>query len=331
VNEPQRFILETPTPLDELSVKDLLTKLVAGEGDRTKTLKALKGNDDVRSALGKTNEIIVPNADGGVNVDETVKYIASLAPTFGQKTRKVAGQFPITIEQAFDLTRMVMFNPITLDVVYVGVADKFGLGLVLSELDEKIVKALTWGLITGHEAMPRDLDEFAQEELFEQLFGERLPARVRRVMEDYQRAVQKGDLVAQGIICRMSEEQAQQLLSQFSGGGSGAPSSASTSRSSGTDYEALVRQHAELSPETLRIDGHNHIQNDKICEQFSMNGHNNIARRVVVMDGGSVDGHANLVELIMPPRKDVRRGGHNNSVKVTNMTWENIARHLGLV
>ncbi|HET6746856.1 MAG TPA: hypothetical protein VFH06_01990 [Candidatus Saccharimonadales bacterium] len=333
MSEPQEFVLKAPTPLSEMSVKELLQLAIEGKGDTSKVLNFLKAHEDVRAAQYKTegtNEIIVPNADGSVNVDETVKYITNLASKFGRTIRKVAGQYPITIDEAFNLTRMVMIDPVALEFVYVGDPDKYGLGLVLSELDEGILKALNWALITGHEAMPRDLDKFAQEEFFEQLFNDRLPARVRRIIDDHKRAVTKGDLVAQGVVCRMSEEQATQMLGQFGGGGV-TMSGGSAGRSSAVDYEALVREHAALYRSDITITSYNREVKGKICSQLNIHSYNTIVRNTVVLDSCRVTSYSNVVDIIMPPGKDVDDSSYSNSVNVTNMTWEQIARHLGLV
>ena len=324
---PIAVTIQQEKPLSERSLSELLQLLVDKQGDRRHVLKAFEADQDVKAALAKTKLIIVPAADGGVNIPETVAYIDRLARPFGQVAHKVAEVYPVTIAQAFDTSNKVIINFVTGKPTYVGEADEFSMGLVFSDLDEKIIKAGLWGVLTGHDYAFRSNDVVEQEEFLEQLFQENLPRRMKRVIEDYERALASGDPEAQGIVYLLSEEKALELLGRFGGGASPAASEAHDE----AYYEKLVRDALSVRPSSIRVVGHNGGKRNEACLQLYIAGHNHIVRDTIVLDDGEVNGHNHIVNVTMPPRRDLRVYGHNHSVQVTNKTWRQIAHDLGLV
>lgn len=209
------------TPLDELPLGELLRRLNAKDDNQRLLLDTLWANGDVRAALQKTraafntDAIVVPNTNGGIDVDATVAYIEHIVLPFGQLLYRTGNVYPTSIEEALGLTRMVMFNFITRDIVYVGQADKFGLGLVFSNLPEKVIKAGLWGLATNHPFMFRSDNAAEQAQFFGKLFTDVLPFEMQRVLEDYERAIASSDMTARSIVCEAPEKQAEQLVRQL--------------------------------------------------------------------------------------------------------------------
>jgi hypothetical protein len=335
--EPMHIVLEEKTPLGEMEPGELLDMLVGKKGNTRKVLATFVVHPEVAPAIVKAEgRIIVPSADGGVNVEATLAYIAKLLLPFNKAERQVDGKFPITADKAFGVTRLVTINLITREINYVGEAD--GYGVVISALPDERYYPFFWALTTGHPRMPITDDEDEIETYLEQIFApeDQLKRRWKVILEDFAEAQRRGDFSTRGLFREMTEEQALEMIKQVSGrvdiGGSITEVAPAT-----PDYEQLVREYVDsklslLPSENLRITGNHHIMSDTgICRRIVVGGNHNIVRNQLMLDGGIVTGNHNQVVVIAPPRVGVDNQGSHNVVRITNMTWENIFGYLGLV
>ena len=310
------------------STLDLLKRLAAGE-DVTETIRILKLKPEVAEALRKADgeAIVVPTADGKIDPVATLGYIEKLVRSFGKAQRKVNDQFPVTLEEATSQNHMVTINPITNEIVYVGEEDEYGVDI--SKLSDARYYALVCAAMVGHDYWPKSLEKFEIETYLEEIFAEKPNRRWAQIFEDYERAKARGDLMTTQLIPRrLSEKQAMELLGQFEGKATTPLQQPAVSQE--PDYEALVRQHAQLYPESIRIQASGNTVTGGICETLRLSASGCRVEGVIVLDGGHINGSGNYIHAYMPPRKDLNNNGSGNDLRVTNVSWKEIAQMRGI-
>jgi hypothetical protein len=327
-DDPQRVIVEMPKALADHTIRELLNMLAENKGETSEVLAVLTAKPEVVGALGKANDkIVVPTGDGAIDPQATSDYIKELNLRFSEPQRKVNGKFPVTLDQVLNLTRLVTLNPLTLKVNYVGVKDTFG--VVISDLPDERYFALLWALLTDHPRMPRTTDEDEIETYLEQIFAdtESLKRRWTVIFEDYAEARRNGDVTAQTLIRQMTEDQAAQLLGRLGG------ATPSGSTPTPVDYEKVVRAHfaeiAQLRETGAVVRGYSKTVTGKYTS-LTISAYDVYVDNAVVIDEMRITKYNVRGGVIMPPHTRLYDSGYNNSVRVTNVTWQEIAERLNL-
>lgn len=326
-SDPQRVIVEMPKALADHTVRELLDMLAENKGETSEVLAVLTAKPEVVAALGKASDkIVVPTDDGKIDPHATSAYIKELSLRFSEPQRKVNGKFPVTLDQALNLTRLVTLNPLSLKINYVGVKDTYG--VVISNLPDERYFALLWALLTDHPRMPRTTDEDEIETYLEQIFadGENLKRRWKVIFEDYAQARQDGDVMTQGLIRQMTEDHAAQLLGRLGG------ATPAVSKPAPVDYEQVVRAHfaeiAELRSTSAVVTGYNKSVTGSYTS-LTIAGYNITVNAIVLEDARITEYNVRGV-ITMPPHRQVIDSGYNNRVRQENVTWREIAERLNL-
>lgn len=331
---PQHIVVETARGVGELSTYELLERLTQSKhkGSTNEVILALQAKPDVIKAIGMTEgAIVVLTADDKLNPQATYDYIGRLGRKFGRRERQVNGKAPTTLDRALKRSEMVTLNPLTKDVEYVGVANEYG--IVMSDVPSELYQAVAWAEMSGHGFFPPPtIDQVELTRHHQELFTPE-GIRAQRILEDYRQAKKDGDVnTTIQVPQQLTEDQVAQLAGMGAAHhtpGQRVPTSQTATR--GVDWEDVVRRHfaEKLSSTSRRVTG----VNNNVSGHFTslkVDGQGHRLGDVVVINSLTISGLNHHGSVIMPPHKSADTSGLGHNVRVTNATWEEIARLIGV-
>lgn len=321
--QPMRVTLDVPKSPAEMPWRELLA-LLAGEPGRDQELRPyLDQQPQYRRAHACTRGALAFRREsGGLDVETTVAYIEQASRPHASAQRVFQGRRPVTLSAALGLEDRALIHPFTGRPAQGPDANGFDFGQLLT-VHPGLNNALLWAAATGHSAWPQVIDLYT---FSEQVFTTPLPHRWQLILDDYQAALADGDDIARIITPYWPEGVS---LDQVAGIAAGFQAEARPSRAATPDYEQVVRERGGLAG-TLDGTGNDNRYAGGVFLQARLTGNDNYFNGVIFVEGGRITGNDNHGNLLLPPGVRVRVTGNDNRINQENMTWKDLAEHLGV-
>lgn len=189
---PTNITVTGPETLETMSRRRLLKTLFA-EPDRYDEIMEVLAPKLANAMQKARNKVIVVNADGTPNLDETEKNLTLLArPHTAARDEWDGGLRIVTIERALGKTSDALLNPFTL-LPQEGEVDGFD----LATLDRVLLEAAHWARNSGHTMFPHEGDTFTR---MTELFAS--SPRWTRIQRAYAAALEDDESVRPTVVFR---------------------------------------------------------------------------------------------------------------------------------
>jgi hypothetical protein len=295
--------------LDELTARELLTRLAADPGQFDEITEALAATRPVR--LAGANPWAVPGSNGSLDVARTAEYLEYLSRP-GSVPQRLwpprTGTRPESLESLFGRESRLMVNPFT-GQAFSGF-DEWGNDW--NELPEADHLAMLWAVATGHRNLPPVLDA---RRLTDDLFARKRPAYLREITEDFAEA-------------RRHDPQLASMSRYFAGAtATGLAAAQAQPRRTEEDYRKMLYGAAQAHRSSMSGD----IRlGATVVESFrTMSGDVVLHGTVVLGGGGTMSGDLRGTAYV-PRGVSISTVSGDNSLDVYVRSHEDLARQAGL-
>lgn len=327
---PPRMVVEIPESPAEMSWRKLLPLLAEDPGRDQELRPYLHVQPQYRTAHERTaGALAFKREGGGLDAEMTIAYIDQVSRPHAKVQGKFRGHRPVTLGVALGLEERPVFHPFTAEPVSGPDSNGFDFG-ELPAIHPGLNEALRWARETGHSAWPQAIDLYT---FSEEVFRKPLPRRWQLILDDYNAAIADGDEAAKAVSRYWSATRPSSGRPAHPWADDGyraaAPAFPGGGYAPAPDYQRLVEQKAALSGSLIESGSGNDYRGG-VYETVRTSGSGLTFRNVVVTEGGLVSGSGCDGTFLCPPGVRLRVSGSGNSVRQQNMTWHDLAVHIGV-
>lgn len=322
--QPLKVVFDK-TP-DQMNLRELLEALVADPSSYPDLRPYIESNHRVQRPSQRAKGLwVIPGAQGGIDIDLTLDYIIHLNNQFAAPQNEFRGRRPVTLDRALGINNRALIHPFTGHPVQG--ADENGFDL--SQLSDPLHEALLWAAVTKHSAWPQQITDLYG--FTEQLFQSPLAARWQRIVADYSYAKENGDDLTRIISRYWPENVSLQGVLDIASAFGAQPQRGQrlSGNSVGINFRQLVEDAGSMNG-ALEVSSSFSKYKGGIYDQVNISGSHTELKGVVILRGGNISGSFVKGDLLLPPGVRVNTSGSHIKLDQVNMSWENLARHMGL-
>lgn len=319
---PVNVKVDLPRSPEQMPLRDLLGLLAEEPGQYEEIRPYLSRHPQVQAAQQNTNGAwAIPGSDGrGLDPEATAEYITQVSRRHAAPQRRFRGRRPVTLAAALGQSDRALIHPFTGRPVTGPDENGFDFGQLTAEVHE----ALLWAAVNGHAAWPQNADPYT---CCEEVFRTPLPHRWALILEDYQ-AARAAEDPSTRVITRywpegLSLEQVVDLSAELIPGGAPARGRQRAS------HEQAVTEKAAMV-DVLEGAGCDNRYAGGVYRKVRFAGNDNHFDGIVFTEGGTIAGNDNRGNLLLPPGVRVRVVGSDNRINQQNISWADLAGHLGI-